>query len=246
MAVKFSYYGAMTVLIERSDGYKILCDPYLNNDCNSTHSVSDFYDVDLVLITHTAFDHFGDVIEICENSNCIVCGGVETRRRINAQYKLPNDRWHATIYGDIFKVDEKTTVRTVFAQHNSFDNTEGVNTNWLPFGFVVEVEPGVCYYHTGDTFLYSDMKMIREFYKPNVMCVGVSAISPEYPCELGAREAATAVLWCGVDAVIPTHYPKGSPDLDKFLEYLPYIAPKAKAMPAVGKTFTYHPSWVEE
>ena len=97
MAVKFTYYGAMNVVIERSDGFKILCDPYFHNHCNPNPQVSDHYDADLLLITHSAFDHFGDAIEICQNSNCKVCGGVEIRRIIDEICPLPEERWHATI-----------------------------------------------------------------------------------------------------------------------------------------------------
>ena len=30
MATKFTYFGGMCILVERSDGYKILFDPYLS------------------------------------------------------------------------------------------------------------------------------------------------------------------------------------------------------------------------
>ena len=53
------------------------------------------------------------------------------------------------------------------------------------FGFIVEVEPGVTYYHVGDTCLFSDMRMYRELYHPNVMTVGISRFKEPYPpCEM--------------------------------------------------------------
>lgn len=245
MSVKFTYLGGMNVLIEREDGFKIVCDPYITGGANKVAKVSDLYDVDVILVTHAAFDHFGDTIDICRNSNCIVCGGAEVLRKIRKEYDLPDERWHGTTYGDRFVIDEITVSRTVFAQHGSIDNSEGIHTCWPPYGFVVQIEPGVTYYHTGDTYLYSDMKMLRELYKPNVMCVGISGITTKYSCEMSPREAAQAVGWVGADVVIPTHYPPGSPDFDKFIKHVESFSPDTKVLPEWNKPFIFTPSSVK-
>ena len=57
MSTKFTYFGGMAVLVERSDGYKILCDPYISKNPATDVDVKELYDVDLVLVTHAAFDH---------------------------------------------------------------------------------------------------------------------------------------------------------------------------------------------
>ncbi len=64
MAVKFTYYGGMAVHIERSDGYQILVDPYFTGNPAVNGLPKEMYDVDLVLVTHAAFDHFGDTADI--------------------------------------------------------------------------------------------------------------------------------------------------------------------------------------
>ena len=51
MAAKFSYIGGMCVLVERSDGFKILFDPYLSKNKDTNRKPSEFYDVDLILVT---------------------------------------------------------------------------------------------------------------------------------------------------------------------------------------------------
>ena len=45
MSTKFTYFGGMAVLVERSDGYKILCDPYISKNPATDVDVKELYDV---------------------------------------------------------------------------------------------------------------------------------------------------------------------------------------------------------
>lgn len=247
MGTKFTYFGGMAVLVERSDGYKILCDPYISKNPATDVDVSTLYDVDLLLVTHAAFDHFGDTIEIMKNSNAVLMAGADVIRLVNEGLgePLPKERVRNTIYGDE-QFFGQTTVHTAVTFHTSNTTQNGVFTAFFPFGFIVEIEPGVTYYHAGDTCLFGDMRLIHELYKPNVMAVGVSRIEPQYPTEMPPREAAHATLMIGADVVIPTHYAPGSSDLEKFLKYVEAIAPNTKTFVGANRSFVYTPFQIEE
>lgn len=245
MAVKFTYHGGMTMLIERDDGYKIICDPFISNNPAAVAKPEDFYDVDLVIVTHAAFDHFGDTAEIMKNSNAVLIAGGDVIRMVEAVTgSLDPSRKRLTIYGDELRYGE-TTVRTVMAWHCSNSKQNGVTTSSEPFGYIVNVEKNVTYYHAGDTSLFTDMKLIRELYKPNVMAVGISRISEEYACELNPKEAAFATSWIGPDVVVPTHYAPGSPALDEYLKCMDVLSPNTCIKTAIGQSFTYKPYVVE-
>ena len=68
-------------------------------------------------------------------------------------------------------------------------------------GFVLEIG-GVRVYISGDTDLYSDMKLVGERYQPNLalVCVGNG------PFTMGPQDAARACQWLGVSQAIPVHY----------------------------------------
>ena len=246
MSVKFTYFGGMAVLVERSDGYKILCDPYISANPATDYDVKKLFDVDLVLVTHAAFDHFGDTIEIIRNSNAVLMAGADVIRLVNAGLNepLPAERIRSTIYGDEQSFGA-TKVHTTITFHTSNTVQNGVNTVFFPFGYVVEIEPGTTYYHSGDTCLFSDMKLIRELYKPNVMAVGISRIEPQYPCEMGPREAAHATSMIGADVVIPTHYAPGATDLELYLKYVDAIAPNSQVFVGANRSFLYTPFKLE-
>ena len=245
MNASFTYLGGMAVQVVREDGLKLLFDPYITGGENKEARLEQYYDTDYLFVTHAAFDHFGDTVEICRNSHCIVCGGSEVLRRIRLSYPLPDDRWHLAVYGDEFVLDGQASCRPVPAYHLSTDASEGIQTNWNPHGFVVKIAPGVTYYHTGDTAIYSDMKLWRELYHPQVMCVGISSITPAYPREMTPREAAMAVGFVGAEVVIPTHYPQGSADFDEFVTHLRSFAPDAVVCAEWNRPFIYTPSSIQ-
>ena len=233
-------------LLNASDGYKFLFDPFISENPQTDADVSEFYDVDMIFVTHGANDHYGDVENIINNSKAkVYCGG-DIFRRVSAACGIGRERVIATIFGDQRKLDEISTAHTVTAVHHSKSTTNGVTSSAPAFGFILEVEPGVTYYHAGDTSLFSDMKLYRELYKPNVMTVGISKFKePNPPCEMPPREAAYAVSWIGPEVVIPTHYPTGSKAPDEFKQHLKTLAPHVKLMGKMNNTFIYTPYSVE-
>lgn len=68
-------------------------------------------------------------------------------------------------------------------------------------GYVVELENGFRLYHSGDTALFGDMRLIGELYQPDVACL---PIGDHYT--MGPREAAHAIRLLGVKKVVPLHW----------------------------------------
>ena len=254
MAVKFTYFGGMCILAERSDGFKILFDPYFRKNKQTEHSPEEFYDVDLMFVSHHAGDHYGDVVEIMDNSqshlvapsDCIIYVKKEASTPLEERKKDPEKgRLYASAYGDTREFG-CTISHTVWAEHLSKGSVNGVPVYGLPSGFVVEIEPGVTYYHPGDTALYSDIKLINDLYHPNIMAVGIGGIKPYASCEMGPREAAISASWVGADIVIPTHYISGSDNLAKFHMYMEAYYPQAQIYEKMNQPFYLHPVRIEE
>ena len=251
---KFTYYGGMCILVERSDGFKMLFDPYIKKNKQTDAQLSDFFDVDLIFVPHHAGDHYGDVVEILDNSkahlvapsDCIYYVKKEVQKPLEEAKKDPeNGRLCASAYGDerVFGV---TKTHTVNAVHLSKGSVNGVPVYGLPSGFVVEIENGVTYYHPGDTALHYDIKLVHELFKPNIMCVGISNIKPLASREMGPREAAISCSWVGADVVIPTHYFEGSGAMEEFERHMESIYPQAQIKKDIGKPFYMIPAHTED
>jgi L-ascorbate metabolism protein UlaG (beta-lactamase superfamily) len=243
MSVKFTYFGGMAVLLERQDGYKILVDPYINNNMSKT-PVKDLYDVDLVVITHAAGDHLGDAADILSHGKASVLCGVEIKTILENDAGINPSRIVKTTYGDR-RVFGAVAIPTSVAHHNATLKGNRLLTAWKPSGVIIHTEPNVTYYHPGDTSLYTDMKLIRELYKPNVMVVGISAINSTASCEMVPREAAMAVSWVGPDVVIPSHYMPQSTALAEFEQHMQSFAPSVVVKKEIDKPFLYTPFSVQ-
>lgn len=253
MAVEFTYIGGMCVLIRRSDGFKILVDPYLRKNKDTDRTPEEFFDVDLILVTHHAGDHYGDVVEIMEHSSAKLVAPSDVayyvKKECECELTSPKEdpehgRVYSSAYGDT-RVFGATRTHCVQAIHLSRGKVNDVPVYGLPASFVIEVEPGVTYFHPGDTALHYDMKLMQELYHPNIMAVGVSNIKPHASREMSAREAAISCSWIGADYVIPTHYMSDSGDLEEFLQNIRYIYPRAQILSGVGKSYRFHPTRME-
>jgi L-ascorbate metabolism protein UlaG (beta-lactamase superfamily) len=84
-------------------------------------------------------------------------------------------------------------------------------------------------YHSGDTAIFSDLKLFGQLYQPNIalICTSMPASGqlqkhgiPESFCgEMSPHEAALACLWLGVEYALTNHYSRarGNPDVEKFV-----------------------------
>ncbi len=76
-----------------------------------------------------------------------------------------------------------------------------MHTGGNPGGFLITVKNGPSIYHTGDTDVFSDMALIKQFHKVDVMlaCIGGHFT-------MGPERAAVAVKLVSPDMVIPMHF----------------------------------------
>ena len=70
-----------------------------------------------------------------------------------------------------------------------------------PVGFVIMIKNGPVIYHTGDTDVFSDMSLISQFAKIDIM---LACIGDHFT--MGPKRAADAVKLVKPKMVIPMHY----------------------------------------
>ena len=237
---KFTYYGGMALKIERSDGFKIMIDPYIHNSLCQDATPDMFYDVDVLLISHAAFDHFGETVDILRHSNATIVCGTETWARVRGEADIPESRHINVIYGDGARFGQPE-VRFVPAWHGSNVVYHGAAHAYYPFGIIVKLEPDVSLYHTGDTSIFSDIKLIRELYRPNIMMPCISTIDVKYGSIMSPVEAAQAIRWVGPDLVIPGHYYQGDPAVEEFKVHMRSFNPESEVFWEVGKPVEFLP-----
>jgi L-ascorbate metabolism protein UlaG (beta-lactamase superfamily) len=215
MATQIRFLGVAAYEIITSKGQHILIDPFLDENPGSPVKAADLERVDLILVSHAAFDHMGDTEQIARRTGApVVCGG-EIKAYLTAK-GIPADQVRATTWGIRVEV-AGIEVQPVECHHwSQIELPNGTLASGNPMAFVVYADPGVRFYHYGDTALHSDLKLVAELYQPTIGCIGISqpweithrVTGPGrfLTGEMSPREGALAAQWLGLETVLPCHY----------------------------------------
>jgi len=211
-----------------NNGTVIYIDPWINGNPAAAITMEDTKDAQVVCVTHGHIDHLGDAIEICKNTGAILVCSTEVGYYAETQGIPFDDRNGTTEPGGSIQIMD-CRIRATFAVHNSdVWGVESAKTGQPllgsgAMGFIIEPEGGKSVWFTGDTGLFSDMKMYGDIYRPYV---AVIPIGDKYL--MGINEGAYAAGFIGAPYLIPGHYatfPGDTTDTEKFKELCAARAP---------------------
>jgi L-ascorbate metabolism protein UlaG (beta-lactamase superfamily) len=194
--VKLRWLGHAAFEIESSGGTKLLVDPFITDNPVTPEPLKklDRYKGPdkpaAILVSHSHGDHSGNAKEIATMSGAAVVGMVEWI----ASLKLPAEQSKGGNIGGEIRIGD-VSVHLVPATHS----TDGGS----PIGFVVEFADGRTLYHTGDTWIMSDMALIGEVHHPDIllMCAGGG------PYTQSPKVAALAVKkFFEPSVIVPMHF----------------------------------------
>lgn len=196
--MKLSFHGQSTIYFE-SNGKKVIVDPFITGNALSDLDSSTL-EVDYIILTHGHGDHFGDTVELANRNHATVIGSAELADYITSNKNVENVR-PMNIGG---KVEfEFGSVKFVQAFHSSsLTNDNGIPVYLgMPMGVILEVE-GKTIYHTGDTGLFSDMKLIAERHPVDVCFVPIGD-----NFTMGIDDASYAINeFIKPQVTVPIHY----------------------------------------
>lgn len=225
---RLRFFGVAAYELVTPDGKHILIDPFLDENPGSPVKSHELEQVDVIVVSHAAYDHFGDTEAIARRTGAPVVCGAEVKAFL-VQKGIPATQIRATTWG--IKVEVAgIPIQPVECRHWSVITLpDGTYASGNPMAFVIETEPGVRFYHYGDTAIFSDLKLQAELYRPTIGCMGVAnpqEILARNPmpgrmltAEMSPYEAALASDWLGLKTVLPCHYItlEGDPDVEEFV-----------------------------
>ncbi len=209
-ATELTWYGHSSYKIITPSGKTVLIDPWLDNPMNPNgkKDIEALDAVDLILVTHGHFDHTGDATKIAENNpTAMLVATLELGKAMVKHLNYPEGQFNMGTAGfpggEISLLDGDIKVGFVPAIHGGSVELEGgeLKEAGIAVGFVISVKDGPRFYHTGDTDLFSDMKLVNEFGKIDAMMV---CIGDRFT--MGPERAAEAVKLVSPKVAIPMHY----------------------------------------
>jgi L-ascorbate metabolism protein UlaG (beta-lactamase superfamily) len=249
MTTRCTYWGASCFELA-APRHRVLIDPYLTGNPYPTIAPEDLEPPDLIVITHASWDHFGDAAEIARRTGAGVIADPASKALL-LDRGVPAKQVRTACWGIALQVGP-TLVRPLVSQHMSVaELSTGEVVYGTPLALMVETEPGVCFFHFGDTSIY-DMTLFGELYQPTVGLIGCTLpreLMPRGPSwsehvtgQLSSDEAARLAEMLGVKLVLACHY-LGVPDTAsrRFVELVPKYdssGTRGAFAPEIGDTFT--------
>lgn len=200
--IKYLGHSAFQFKVADTD---ILIDPFLSQNPMFKGSVDAFYPQH-IFVTHAHSDHLGDAIEISKRTGATIHAVFELAMYCEQRGAKINP---VNIGG---RLEFDWGIVTFMNASHSSTTADGVNggvASSIMFRF-----KNKRVYHAGDTGLNADLRMIGEYYKPEISLLPIGG---HYT--MGIKEAVLAAKMLNTKQVIPMHYntfPQISVDVNEF------------------------------
>jgi len=200
----------------QADGVSVLIDPFFVGNPKAPVAWQSVGKVDAVLVTHDHGDHVGQAAEICQATGAKLVCIFDLAAKMQEQ-GVPSGQILGMNLGGTVEA-AGIHIKMVQAFHSSATGT--------PAGYILTFPGGFCAYHSGDTALFSDMKLFRRFFDIDLAMLPVGGWFT-----MDAAEAAVACSFLGCRMVAPMHwgtFPVLAQNTDAFAAALKEHAPETK------------------
>lgn len=124
-------------------------------------------------LQHAVSDHLGDTLEIMRRwPDVTLLAGVDVRGCLMAE-GIDADRIWSSPWGMVISV-AGVRIRPVYSRHWSYvQGKDGTPYASIPMAYIIDASESCRIYVSGDTAIFSDMKLIGDLYKPTIGLINV-------------------------------------------------------------------------
>lgn len=194
----FTWLGHATVRCDLPTGEVVVIDPFLEQNPSTPAAAKRFDRLDLILLTHAHADHMADAVALAGRHGALVIAGFDLCQWLSTQGVKRTSGMN--LGGSQQACGLRIT--QVRADHTSSFLDQGRLTyGGVASGYVVRLPSGYTFYHSGDTALFGDMKLIGELFRPDLAFLPIGDHFTMDPVQ-----AARACRLLNLHRVVPIHW----------------------------------------
>jgi L-ascorbate metabolism protein UlaG (beta-lactamase superfamily) len=177
--VEVQWLGQAAFRITSPGGKVIVTDPWLiNNPLTPAQykNLEALGKIDVLLVTHGHGDHIADAPALAKMNNIPLWAPGDLNQTLTTLGVLPGTQLPRFNKSGRFSPAPGIQVTAVRAEHSSvyvWNNpaTSKAETHpgGEPIGYIIQLENGFRIWHMGDTGMFGDMKLIADYYKPDLV-----------------------------------------------------------------------------
>jgi len=195
---KLTWLGHSAFRITTPSGKVTIIDPWVQSNPTCPEPLKKFDRVDTLLITHGHFDHIADAVDLGKQFKPQIVAIYETCVWLQSKGVTNTCEMNKGGTQTVGEIE----VTMVNALHScGIKDGEQIIYGGEACGFVIRLPGGLTVYHSGDTAVFGDMKIIGELYSPDIALLPIGDLYT-----MGPREAALAIRLLGVRHVVPMHF----------------------------------------
>jgi L-ascorbate metabolism protein UlaG (beta-lactamase superfamily) len=177
------WLGQACFRITSPGGKVIVTDPWLIKDPLTPAKYKNLEalgKVDVLLVTHGHWDHIADAPALAKLNDIPMWAPGDLNMALTTLGVLPakqlprfNKSGTITPAPGIQVTATHAEHSSVYVWHNPATGKDETHPGGEPVGYIIQLENGFRIWHMGDTGLFGDMKLIAEYYKPDVVLIPI-------------------------------------------------------------------------
>jgi len=181
--VEVLWLGQSAFKITTPSGKAIVIDPWLIQNRLTPPKYKNLEalgKVDLLLVTHGHGDHIGDAPALAKLNDIPMYAPGDLNMALTTLGVLPprqlprfNKSGRITPVPGIKVTATHADHSSVYVWHNAATGKDETHPGGEPVGYIIELENGFRIWHMGDTGVFGDMKLISEYYKPDLVLIPI-------------------------------------------------------------------------